>query len=443
MRSIVVDLQKARALSAHDVRLAAAAGVVATDSNRQLGLNDGLFYPPGYRKAGPSRIGLAPPSMAFAMSPVAPGKSMHTLALLVDFSDNVGTRPASDFQTLLFDPANPGSLASYYKTLSGGTLTVTGEAIGYVRAPNLYDYYTNGQSGMGNTYPKNGPGLLFDALTEFCKTDNLARFDSDGDGFVDGIFLIHAGGGAEAEPNPTKRPNMIWSHKWTLTTPFANAGVQVYAYSTEPEDGQVGVFCHEFGHVLGLPDLYDISYRSGGIGQWCLMSGGSWCGGGSTPCRMSAWCMAKLSWITPRPVTAPGTLSLDTLARDPGACHRVWTRGSTGPEYLLLENRQRSGQDAGLPGHGLAVWHIDDVQSDNTNPLDYWVALVQADGRKDLEFNRNSGDDSDLFPGSVAVTAISDTTTPSTRSNTGSPSGVSLSNISESAAGVITLNVSV
>ena len=99
----------------------------------------------------------------------------------------------------------------------------------------------------------------------------MKRFDTDDDGFVDGIFLIHAGGGAEAEPNPTKRKDMIWSHKWTLPTPFSNSGVKVYAYSTEPEDGHVGVFCHEFGHVLGLPDLYDTTYRSEGVGIWCLM----------------------------------------------------------------------------------------------------------------------------------------------------------------------------
>jgi len=314
--------------------------------------------------------------------------------------------------------------------------------VGYVRAPQPYSFYTNGESGMGTGYPRNTPGLLTDALTVFCQTDNLTRFDVDGDGFVDGIFLIHAGGGAEAERDPAKRPNMIWSHKWVLPTPFVNQGVRVYAYSTEPEDGRVGVFAHEFGHVLGLPDLYDTTYRSRGIGDWCLMSGGSWGGGGDRPTRMSCWCMARLGWVKPTAVKTAKALTVPTLASDNTACYRLWTKGRTGPEYFLVENRQQTGQDAALPGAGLAVWHIDETQSGNTNPLSYLVGLVQADGKRDLEFNRNGGEAGDLFPGSAKVTALSGTTNPSTNSNNGSATGVALSQI-KLQNGVVTVKVKV
>src|SRR5262249_8470697 len=160
----------------------------------------------------------------------------------------------------------------------------------------------------------------------------------------------------EAEPDPTRRPNMIWSHKWTLPTPFLSNGVRAYAYSTEPEDGKVGVFAHEFGHVLGLPDLYDTSYRSAGVGEWCLMGGGSWGGGGDKPTRLSCWCLARLGWITPKVVQKASTLSLPTLESDDKACHRLWTGGKSGTKYFLIENRQQTGRDAELPGHGLAVW---------------------------------------------------------------------------------------
>jgi immune inhibitor A len=266
-------------------------------------------------------------------------------------------------------------------------------------------------------------------LTAFCANDNLTRFDTDGDGFVDGIFLIHAGGGAEAEPNPTKRRNMIWSHKWTLPTPFTNSGVRVFAYSTEPEDGHVGVFCHEFGHVLGLPDLYDTTYRSEGVGNWCLMGGGSWGGGGDNPTRMSCWCLNKLGWLKPKAVSGNKTLTISPLATSSTACYRIAIGSATGPEYFLLENRQNTGMDSSLPTSGLALWHIDERQSGNTNPLSYLVGLVQADGKKDLEKNKNRGDAGDLFPGSAGVTAVSDTTNPSTRANDGTASGVALSAI--------------
>jgi len=112
----------------------------------------------------------------------------------------------------------------------------------------------------------------------------------------------------------------------------------------------------------------------------------------------------------------------------------VWKGGTAGPEYFLLENRQQAGRDAQLPGHGLALWHIDERQSDNTNPIAYRVGLVQADGRRDLELNANDGEAADLFPGSKKVTSVSDKsgTAPSTRANDGTATGIRLSRISES-----------
>ena len=437
MKNIVKELKSARAISSHEVRLAARMGLAPSDALSAVGFNDGIIYPPGYApekqdKQDKKMLSLAG-TMALAPTPT---RKLHALALLVDFSDNKGTRPAAEFQKLLFDAANPNSLTSYYKELSGGDLEVSGEAIGYVRAPKPYTFYTAGDSGTGSSFPQNTPGLLVDALTTFCTSDDLKRFDSDGDGFVDGIFLIHAGGGAEAEPDPIKRKDMIWSHKWTLPTPFANSGVKVFAYSTEPEDGHVGVFCHEFGHVLGLPDLYDTSYRSEGVGGWCLMGAGSWGGGGDKPTRMSCWCLNKLGWIKPTNVRGAKSLVIPTLELDPTACYRLWTGGAAGPEYFLIENRQQTGRDSALPGKGLALWHIDERQSGNTNPLAYLVGLVQADGKQELEKNRNRGDDGDLFPGSAGVTSASDTTTPNTRANDGSVTGVKLTSIAQVGANI-------
>lgn len=435
LRSIKREIRQARALSAADVRLAANMGLVSIDVPRRTGFNDGVFYPPQE-----ANLALAPgnhPLRAARQARAESGakvatRKLHAIALLVDFKDNKGTRAPADFARMLFDKSNPDSMTNIYRDMSYGKLDITGEAIGWVRVPHPYAYYTDGESGTGSNYPKNTPGLLFDALTEFCKTDNLKRFDVDGDGFVDGIFLIHAGGGAEAEPNPTKRKNMIWSHKWTLPQAFANKGTKVYAYSTEPEDGRVGVFSHEFGHVLGLPDLYDTSYRSEGVGDWCLMGGGSWGGNGLKPTRMSAWCLSKLGWITPRKASSK-VYTLDTLENDATACVWAWTGGKSGPEYFLLENRQASGRDISVPGSGLAVWHIDENQSDNTNPLSYKVGLVQADGLQQLEHATNRGDAGDVFPGSAGVTRIDDGTTPSTMSHGGLPSKVVLSAMSGSA----------
>ena len=438
LKSIQQAIKKSHALSSADVRLASYMGLVSAVVQRQTGFNDGVFYPPSDVpfSAAPANRPLRAARMARSAGET---RKLHALALMVDFSDNKGTRPAAEFQKMLFDPTNPDSMASIYREMSYGQLEVTGEVIGYVRAPQPYTFYTGGESGTGTNYPRNTPGLLFDALTEYCKTDNLKRFDTDGDGYVDGIFLIHAGGGAEAEADPKKRNDMIWSHKWTLPKAFVNQGVKVYAYSSEPEDGRVGVFSHEFGHVLGLPDLYDTSYRSEGVGNWCLMGGGSWGGGGNKPTRMSCWCLSKLGWI--KPVAAKSAkYTLDTLANSAKHCVWVWKGGKSGPEYFLLENRQATGRDSALPGSGLAVWHIDESRSDNTNPLAYKVGLVQADGKRDLELAKNGGDKNDLFPGGLKKTTFNDKTTPSSRAHDGSPTGVALSGISV-AKGKVTVTV--
>jgi len=427
LKDIKRSIKASRALSAADVRLAAFMGLVTADVQRPTGFNDGVFYPPTdvATRSAPTGSPLRASRMARA---TAKPRKLHALALLVDFSDSKGKQPAAEFQKMLFDPANPDSMTSIYRDMSYGMLDVSGEVVGYVRAPKPYSFYTAGESGTGTNYPQNTPGLLFDALTEYCKTDNLKRFDTDGDGFVDGIFLIHAGGGAEADPDPKKRKDMIWSHKWTLPTAFVNQGVKVFAYSTEPEDGRVGVFAHEFGHVLGLPDLYDTSYRSEGVGDWCLMGGGSWGGQGNQPTRMSCWCLSKLGWI--KPVKAKSaSYSLDTLEHSAKDCLWVWTGGKSGPEYFMLENRQATGRDVALPGSGLAVWHIDEARSDNTNPLAYKVGLMQADGKRELELAKNAGDKNDLFPGGLRKKSFNDKTTPSSRAHDGSSTGVALSAI--------------
>lgn len=428
LKSVRQQIRKSRSLSRGDVRLASAMGLVTADVRRPLGYNDGLFYPP---IDGPHAV-----RSATALSPTkrlkvaSTKKKLHALALLVDFSDNVGSRPARDFEKLLFDKSNPDSMAAYYADLSYGQLEVSGTAVGYIRAPHPYGYYTNGESGTGDTFPNNTPGLLVDVLKIFTQSNDLSRFDTDGDGIVDGIFLIHAGGGAEAEPNPTKRANKIWSHKWVLPQPFVSGGVKVFAYSTEPEDGRVGVFAHEFGHVLGLPDLYDSSYRSQGVGTWCLMGGGSWGGDGDQPTRLSCWCLKELGWVKPVNVKRSRVIDLGALADNRRACYRIWTKGKAGPEYFLAENRQASGRDAALPASGLALWHIDETQSDNSQPPIYKVALTQADGKQDLENDANDGDAADLFPGSKKVVKFDDDTIPSAMANNGLPTGVRLTSIS-------------
>lgn len=403
------------------------------------GMNDGLIAP----GALPADAPLLQPGLMF--SPRVPSPPMvgqrRALALLVDFKDNQGTADPAHFRRLLFDASNPNSLRNYYKDLSYGLLDVDGEVTEWLRMPKPYTFYTNGQSG-GGAYPRNTQGLLEAALALFCKTDSLARFDRSGDGALDGVFLVHAGSGAEAEKNPEAAKHMIWSHKWVLPNKFVNNGVQVYAYSVEPEDGRLGVFAHEFGHCLGLPDLYDRSGYSFGVGDWCLMAAGSWGNGGNHPARMCCWCLDRLGWIKPRTVRV-GTHNevLGPIEADRNQCVRVFPRGRAAGEYFLLEHRVKSGRDRAIPGTGLAIWHVDESRPDNDTAFRYRVGLEQADGKHHLEYGQNSGDDADLYADS-GNRAFNATSVPSSATNSGVATGVSVA-VSQARADGVPVRITV
>ena len=118
--------------------------------------------------------------------------------------------------------------------------------------------------------------------------------------------------------------------------------------------------------------------------------------------------------------------------KDGHVVYRLWKDGAAGQEYFLVENRQRSRYDQGLPGAGLLIWHIDDAISNNTDESHYRVALEQADGDRDLENNANRGDDGDPWPGSGNKRAFTNTSTPNSQSYGGINTCVAVTSISDS-----------
>ena len=164
LKNITKQLEEHNIVSTQELQIARRMGIVATTPVARPGFNDGIFFPYEHSTGGPA---LEPVSR----EPKKPKKrKMHAIALLVDFSDNKGARSAKDFEKLLFDKANQNSMANFYRQLSYGALDVTGEVIGYVRAPQPYSYYTATESGTGSNYPQNTPGLLNDVLTVFFRT---------------------------------------------------------------------------------------------------------------------------------------------------------------------------------------------------------------------------------------------------------------------------------
>jgi immune inhibitor A len=375
------------------------------------------------------------------------GKSAFTVerqavVILVDFSDNTAdliNYPPSHYEEMLFSVATfpTGSMADYYLENSYGQFLVTGSATTWYRMPQTYAYYVDGQRGFG-TYPHNAQKLAEDAVLAADGDIDFSQFDNDGpdgipssgddDGVIDALFVVHAGRGYEQ----TGDPNDIHSHAWATVNPPVVDGVRATRYSMEPEDGKIGVFGHEFGHVLGLPDLYDTDYDSRGVGSWSMMSFGSWGNGGITPVHLDGWCKSKLGFVTPLQPTDNVTGASFPNVEDNAVVYKVWTNGLAGQEYFIVENRQKTRFDAYLPWKGLVVFHVDESVPDNTDQTHYKVAVEQADGLFDLENNNDSGDMGDPWPGSTNHTTFDVNSIPDSRDYTGADTEVGVLEISPS-----------
>ena len=393
---------------------------------------------------------------------VPPTGTANIPVILINFNDTSSTYTASDFDDLLFGTGN-NSMKDYYEEVSYGAFSVSAGSsgiAGWFTAANTHDYYGQNDVSGWDEWPGT---LVREAVAAADATFDFAPYDQDGDCYVDVVNIIHQGSGEEAGGPATD----IWSHSWDLnsanywgysdggeyiTDDVCSAGgfIKVNEYVIQPEtlwgnQQTMGVFAHEYGHALGLPDLYDTDYSSDGIGDWGLMAGGSWnyvTTSGDTPAHMSAWSKYFLGWVTPTQVT--GTLTgelIQEAAANVDVYQLLSGSPSTGGEYFLVENRQRTGFDAGLPGDGLLIWHIDESQTSNDNecypPADctathYWVSVEQADANWDLEKGLDSGDDGDPFPGTTGNTSFTDTTNPDSNLYDNTKSDVSITDISAS-----------
>lgn len=383
------------------------------------GLNDGIVRPPARTARG---LGFAEAVAAAAERGPLRGR-LNVAVVLVEFSDKKMTRTKADFEKLFFSTGQvaTGSVAEYFAEVSHGLVSIGGQVVGPYRLPKKIKHYAD--KSMGKT--QKVKEMARDALAKANPDVKFSQYDNDGDGFVDAFVVVHAGRGAEQ----TKDRNDIWSHKWVLPKNKKVDGVNVFAYLTIPEDARLGVTAHELGHLLfGWPDLYDSDSSSRGVGNYCLMGGGSWLGDGDTPCHPSAWCKSKQGWANVTQVAQNQATTLHDIKTGHTAL-RLWTEGQSKAEYFLAEARFRTGYDRHLPAEGLLLWHVDEDVKDNTNEHHLKVALVQADGRRDLEVKRNDGDPADSFPGGMGVASCDHSTNPNTHGYSGAGTKVALSGV--------------
>ena len=375
--------------------------------------------------------------------------TLNVPVVLIQYPDFFASQSAASFSDMmtLSGYNGTGSFDDYYQEVSYGALSINATIYGWYTAPNFRSYYAHGS---GSIAELNRARQLVRSAIDNAESGGAGwgPFDNDSDGNVDVVFIVHQGLGAECG-----NTNFIWSHHWYLNAAGSNYSVTydgklIDRYIIQPELScggghiEIGVFCHEFGHALGMPDLYDIDGSSEGIGNWCLMAGGAWGGNGTSPqkpAHMSAWCKMDLGWVTPTVVASNTTGASISDVETTGQVYQLWTNGTPATEYFLVENRQKTGFDSNLFTGGLAIWHIDMSQrktdnTDNANEAHKLVDLEEADGLAHLDSGSNRGDAGDLYPGSAVNRSFDGGTNPNSHDYAAAPTFVCVDNVSNSAS---------
>lgn len=394
-------------------------------------------------------------SMLRSASTIAPGLisdyptigSPKSLVILANFSDSAFkiANTATVFSNMLNqegykDDLHVGSSRDYYKYNSNGVFTPEFVVVGPVTLPKTLAYYGQNDSDDNDTHPAQ---MVYDACMLAAASVDFSNFDYDNDGYVDNVYVFYAGKG-EADGGGA---NTIWPHSWALsgeglTLKLNGKNIQAYACSAELSGSGartgIGTFTHEYGHILGLTDMYDVDYDSYNgegfdIGEWSLMAYGSYNGNGCVPPCLTLLERKLLGWATPSELSYSASVNLPDL----GSTNQgfIINTNNSG-EYFLLENRQQTGNpwDAYLPYHGMLIYHID-MRDDVTTSINYYgttktwtyanlwsnnmvnaIANHQCADIEEADNSRSSVSTNikgDPFPGLTNIKSFTNETTPS------------------------------
>ena len=311
-----------------------------------------------------------------------------------------------------------GSAWQYFYDSSNGHYDPQFDVIGPITVSKNMEYYG-----------KNNPSTQFDAapwtmVKEACQLVNdsvdFKQYDNNNDGYVDFVYVIYAGyGEADGGDENTIWPHSYWLLDAGITCKLDGKYVDLYACGNEMDSRTnyhtgIGTFCHEFSHVLGLPDLYETTgygtHKT--IGAWSILDYGPYNNDGNTPPAYSAYEQFFMGWVMPRLIVDAENVELEELQESNSALlisssdqHNLIGNDPKPTTFYLLENRQQVGWDEYLPGHGLMLtkvqydynkW-INNTVNNSSNRMG--VDLIEADGKKpSSSSNGYTGKAGDLFP---------------------------------------------
>lgn len=372
------------------------------------------------------------------------------LMILIEYKDVKFTKTQSDFAGLMNAPGYigngaHGSVRDYFLEASYGQfdLTTTVAPHVYLAKENMAYYGTDVD---GDHSPEAAELMAEAVLAADADGVDFSQYDNDGDGSVDGVYVVFAGY-SQATGGPMEA---IWAHAGSISPALTCDGktVSKYSCSNELTGGSgtnittIGVICHEFGHVCGAPDYYDTNYGTdgdfNGTGDWDVMDVGLYNGSpsGSLPAHFNPFEKIRAGWVTPTLLTNATSLTIPDITTNPVVYQYNTT---TADEYFLMENRQRTGFNADIPGSGLMIYHysksIWDVSRNKTAPQGFYPVCASSTINPTTSSDASSyGDISSAgcpFPGSSAKRSFTDETTPSAKSWAGNNSFKPITGITE------------
>lgn len=370
--------------------------------------------------------------------------SPHICIILVEFADNSLSFDTATFVNMFNQrgfnqDGATGSVADFFNLSSNGQFTPNLDVLGPVKLPKNMSYYGSNNRNGDDIAPEE---MIIDACTLLDSEVDFSVYDTDNDGVIDNVYVVYAGYGESQGASA----NTIWAHSWAV---YSGAGRTKYLdgklldnYATSNElsgtygtqlDG-IGTFCHEFSHVMGLPDLYATSYTSSFTpGNYSLMDHGSYNNDSHTPPSHSGYERYCLGWIEPEVLEGPETVSLGCIS-DEGHYNDVRIiKTPKENEYFLVENRQQKMWDQYIPGHGMLIWHIDynpsvwATNKCNNTPSHQYIDIEEADNIQS-EYTRSG----DPFPGIKGITSFTDDTQPSMKTWSGASLNAPITEIKES-----------
>lgn len=349
-------------------------------------------------------------------------KMQHTQAEYNDYFNKAGYS----------DNNCTGSVRDYFLSQSYGKFSLDFDVMGPVTLSKNLSYYGDNDSD-GND--KHAAEMVAEAVKLAVSGIDLKRYDWDGDGYVDQVYVVYAGYGEHADAPA----NTIWPHEFELSEAAKyNDGpgaitingvtIDTYACSSELRgssgnkmDG-IGTACHEFSHCLAIPDMYDTSAdgENFGMNVWDLMDYGSYNGEdgyGETPAPFTSYERMYCGWLTPVELTQPCNVNdMPAITKEPVA-YLIRNANPKFPgEYYLLENHQQESWDAYAPAHGMLVLHVDfnsNAWKQNTvnNVASHQrMTIIPADGK--LSHYNTAGD---TWPGTSKKTALTDSSNPAAK----------------------------